>query len=99
MSRNTFIIQGSFMAMNYFSVILPEQQLGEVVQIVSPYWPCVAARVFTVSVLYSHLIKFCQHDLTVVVCDVFLSSHRYPKRFQVVDGGRIILHVFVMSIG
>src|SRR5687768_12631735 len=56
------------------------------------------ARVFTVSVLYSHLIKFSQHDLTVVVSDVFFPTHRYPKRFEVVDGGCIVFHVFVMRI-
>lgn len=34
-----------------------KQQLGEIVKVVSPYRPCVAARIFAVRILNAHLVK------------------------------------------
>ena len=56
--------------------------------------------IFAVGVLNFHLIKFRQHDLAIVMSDIFLSTHRHPKLFYViVDGCRILFHECILRIG
>jgi hypothetical protein len=56
-----------------------EKQLRKIVQIISPYRPCVAARIFMVGMFYFQGPHPVHHDLAVFVGNVFLSTLRYPE--------------------
>ena len=54
---------------------LLKQFLGEEVEALAPYGPCVTAGSLIVSVLDSHLVETLAHGLAVFVGYVLLSSH------------------------
>src|SRR5690606_17610336 len=65
----------------------------------TPNRPRMSARMLGVGVLDPHLIELRHHDLTLVLRDICLTSHGYPKAFQVlVDSRGIVFHERIFRV-